>query len=96
MFAKFRKGRVRGVTQPISLKYDAVVGLQACENAKLSSKVLWSAQRVVLRALGSKAKVHLVAFPHIGLTKKPSEVRIGKGRGAVSVFVSRIRCGDFV
>jgi large subunit ribosomal protein L16 len=94
MFAKFRKGRIRGVSQPSSLKYNAVVGLQSCENAKLSSNVLWSVQRVLHYALGRKAKVHLTAFPHLGLTKKPSEVRIGKGRGSVSVFVNRVRCGD--
>jgi len=39
-FTKFRKGRVKGITQPVGLKYNAVVGLQACENAKISSSVL--------------------------------------------------------
>ena len=95
-FTKFRKGSIRGVTQPVSLKYNCVVGLQACENTKLSSSVLWSIKRVIQQTLTRKAKIHLMAFPHTGLTKKPSEVRMGKGRGSISTFVARIRCGDLI
>jgi len=46
--------------------------------------------------LARKAEVHLIAFPHTGLTKKPSEVRIGKGRGSLTTFVARVRCGDII
>ena len=95
-FTKFRKGRIRGVTQPVYLKYDSVVGLQACENTKLSSGVLWSLKRVLQQTLTRKAKIHLMSFPHVGLTKKPSEVRMGKGRGSLSTFVARVRCGDLI
>jgi large subunit ribosomal protein L16 len=57
---------------------------------------LWSIKRVIQQSVNRKAKIHLLAFPHLGLTKKPSEVRMGKGRGNVSTFVSRVRCGDLV
>jgi len=70
--------------------------LQACENSKLSASVLYSVKRVLQQATSRKTKIHLLAFPHTGLTKKPSEVRIGKGRGSVSTFVARVRCGDFI
>jgi large subunit ribosomal protein L16 len=95
-FTKFRKGRIKGITQPVELTYDSIVGLQACENTKLSSGVLWSLKRVVQQSLTRKAKIYLITFPHIGLTKKPSEVRMGKGRGSISTFVARIRCGDLI
>lgn len=39
-FTKFRKGRVKGVTQPVKLNYNSIIGLQACENTKLSSSIL--------------------------------------------------------
>ena len=95
-FTKFRKSRIKGITQPVTLKYDSVVGLQACENTKLSSGVLWSLKRVMQQTLSRKAKIHLMSFPHLGLTKKPSEVRMGKGRGSLSTFVARVRCGDLI
>jgi large subunit ribosomal protein L16 len=95
-FTKFRKSRIKGVTQPVQLKYDSVVGLQACENTKLSSSVLWSLKRAMQQSLARKAKIHLISFPHVGLTKKPSEVRMGKGRGSLSTFVARVRCGDLI
>jgi large subunit ribosomal protein L16 len=70
--------------------------LQACENTKLSASVLYAVKRVLQQSTTRKTKIHLLAFPHTGLTKKPSEVRMGKGRGSVSTFVSRIRCGDLI
>lgn len=95
-FTKFRKSRIKGITQPVILKYDSVVGLYSCENTKISSGVLWSLKRVIQQTLNRKVKIHLMSFPHLGLTKKPSEVRIGKGRGSLSTFVSRVRCGDLI
>jgi large subunit ribosomal protein L16 len=95
-FSKFRKSRVKGVTQPSNLKYNSVVGLQSCENAKLSSSVLYAVKRVLQQSIQRKSKILLLSFPHVGLTKKPSEVRMGKGRGSLSTFVARVRCGDMI
>jgi large subunit ribosomal protein L16 len=95
-FSKFRKSRVKGITQPVSLKHNAVVGLYACENTKLSSGVLYAVKRVLQQSTTRKSKILLLSFPHLGLTKKPSEVRMGKGRGTISTFVARVRCGDLV
>lgn len=48
------------------------------------------------QSLTRQSKIQLISFPHVGLTKKPSEVRMGKGRGSVSTFTARIRCGDLI
>tara|TARA_B110000208_G_C11784782_1_gene435194 strand:+ start:275 stop:697 length:423 start_codon:yes stop_codon:yes gene_type:complete len=65
-------------------------------HTKLSSSVLWAVKRVLQNQLTRKAKIFLVSFPHTGLTNKPSEVRMGKGRGNVGVFVARVRSGDIL
>jgi len=62
----------------------------------LSSSLLSAVKAVLQKSLARKAEVRLISFPHTGLTKKPSEVRIGKGRGSLTTFVARVRCGDII
>jgi len=75
---------------------NSVVALYCCENAKVTSALLWSLYRNIRSGVSRKVGVHLMSFPHTGLTKKPSEVRMGKGRGAISTFISRLRCGSVI
>lgn len=57
-------------------------------------QLLWSLLCALLAAAG--AKIILRAFPHIPVTKKPLEVRMGKGKGAVDHFVSFVRSGSML
>jgi large subunit ribosomal protein L16 len=95
-FAKFRKSRLKGIRQPVALNGNAVVGLYTCQNVKITSSTLWSLFRHIRLEVSRKVGVRLVAFPSVGLTKKPSEVRMGKGRGSISTFVCRLKSGSII
>ena len=71
-------------------------GLKALESAKLSSRQIESARRVITRSMKRSGKLWIMVFPHTPITKKPAEVRMGSGKGSVEYWVSKIKPGRIV
>jgi large subunit ribosomal protein L16 len=64
--------------------------------ARLTAKQIESARRAINRKLKRKGKLWVKVFPHIPVTAKPTEVRMGKGKGSVSYWCCPLRPGTLV
>ena len=72
-------------------------GMYALESVRLTAAQLESARMTLVKAIGRKGlKVWLRVFPHIPVSRKPLEVRMGKGKGAVDHFVSYVKAGKLL
>ncbi len=71
-------------------------GLKALESAKLTSKQIESARKVITRYMKRAGKLWIMVFPHTPITKKPAEVRMGSGKGNVEYYVAKIKPGRIV
>jgi large subunit ribosomal protein L16 len=71
-------------------------GLKALESAKLNSKQIESARKVLTRYMKRVGKLWIMVFPHTPVTKKPAEVRMGSGKGNVEYYIAKIKPGRIV
>ena len=92
-YRKQHKGRVRGIAQKGNSLAFGDFGMQSLERGALSSAQIEAARVAVTRHLKRKGKVWIRVFPHKPITKKPLEVRMGKGKGAVDHWVAVIKPG---
>ena len=93
---KYRKqqtGRMRGVARRGSNLSFGEFGLQALECGTLSSKQIEAARIAMTRHVKRGGKMWIRIFPDKPFTKKPAEVRMGKGKGAPEGWVAVIRPG---
>jgi large subunit ribosomal protein L16 len=92
-YKKVKKGRLSKLEfKSNSLKFGEV-GLKAEMSGMISARQIESARRVIARKMKKKGKIWIRIFPDLPITAKPTESRMGKGKGAVSHWVSRIRGG---
>jgi len=78
-----------------SLKFGSF-GLKALEPAKLNSRQIESARKVVSRYMKKSGKLWIPVFPHTPVTKKPAEVRMGSGKGNVEYYIAKIKPGRII
>lgn len=71
-------------------------GIKAIEPSKLNSKQIESSRRVVTRYMKRSGKLWIRVFPHIPVTRKPAEVRMGSGKGNVEYYIARIKPGTVI
>lgn len=93
---KFRKqqtGRMKGIAQRGNNLNFGEFGLQATECGKISSKQIEAARIAMTRHVKRGGKMWIRIFPDKPFTKKPAEVRMGKGKGAPEGWVAVIRPG---
>jgi len=72
------------------------LGLQASESGFISSKQIEAARVAINRKLKRKSKIWIRVFPSTPITRKPTEVRMGKGKGQVSHWVSKVSAGNIL
>jgi len=72
------------------------VGLKAVESAKLNSRQIESARKVITRYMKRAGKLWIKVFPHTPVTKKPAEVRMGSGKGSVEFYIAKIKPGRII
>ncbi|QJC30879.1 50S ribosomal protein L16 [Enterobacteriaceae endosymbiont of Macroplea appendiculata] len=90
-FRKMQKGRNRGtITMHIAF---GLYALKAISRGRITSKQIESARRAISRAIKRQGKIWIRVFPDKPITKKPLEVRMGKGKGNVEYWVSLIQPG---
>ena len=71
-------------------------GLKALEHGFISAKQIESARQAINRKIKRKGKIWIKIFPFFPVTKKPSEVRMGKGRGNIDFWTSKIKGGTIL
>ncbi len=97
-YRKAQKGgkKIKGFsTVGNTLSYGAF-GLKALESAKLNSRQIESARKVITRYMKRAGKLWIKVFPHTPITKKPAEVRMGSGKGNVEYYVAKIKPGRII
>ena len=95
-FTKYHKGRVSyNYNFSQNFKF-ASYGLVALDSSRISSLQIAAAVLAIKRKISRKGIVYTRVFPHIPVTKKPLQVRMGKGKGSVSSFITRVKPGTFL
>ncbi len=95
-FRKKQKGRVRGVAQRGHTISFGSFGIKSLEAGWLTSRQIEAARIALTRSMKREGKVWIRIFPDKPITKKPAEVRMGKGKGAPEYWVATIRPGTIL
>jgi large subunit ribosomal protein L16 len=92
-FRKQHKGRIRGVaTSGTELNFGAY-GLKAVEPERITARQIEAARRAITRHMKRAGRVWIRIFPDVPVSKKPTEVRMGKGKGAPEFWAARVKPG---
>ncbi len=92
-FRKQHKGRLKGKAMRGNRVSFGDWGLQALEPARITSRQIEAARVAMTRHIKRGGKVWIRIFPDKPVTKKPAEVRMGKGKGNPEVWVAPVRPG---
>lgn len=92
-FRKTQKGRNRGLARVGNQVSFGEFGLQATTRGFISARQIESARRAITRHVKRGGKLWIRIFPDKPITKKPVEVRMGKGKGNVEYWVAPIQPG---
>ena len=92
-FRKAHKGRINGnASRAVSLNYGQY-GLKALQPERIIGKQIEAARVALTRYMKRTGKVWTRIFPNIPVSKKPTEVRMGKGKVAPEFWVCRVKPG---
>jgi len=92
-FRKQMKGRNRGLAHRGSAVSFGEYGLKAIDRGRLTARQIESARRALTRHVKRGGKIWIRVFPDKPITKKPLEVRQGKGKVSVEYWVAQIQPG---
>ena len=92
-FRKAFKGRIRGQSKAgFDLNFGEF-GLKAVEPERVTARQIEAARRAMTRHMKRAGRVWIRVFPDVPVSKKPIEVRMGKGKGSVELWVARVKPG---
>lgn len=94
-FRKMHKGRNRGLAQGTDVSFGSF-GLKAVGRGRLTARQIEAARRAMTRAVKRQGKIWIRVFPDKPITKKPLDVRMGKGKGAPEGFVVPLEPGRII
>ncbi len=92
-FRKMSKGRNRGLAQVGNKVSFGDFGLKTTGRGRITARQIEAARRAITRALKRGGKLWIRVFPDKPITKKPLEVRQGKGKGNVEYWVALVQPG---
>ena len=92
-FRKQFKGRIHGVAKGGTDLNFGQFGLKAMEPERVTARQIEAARRAITRAMKRQGRVWIRIFPDVPVSKKPTEVRMGKGKGAPEFWACRIKPG---
>ena len=95
-FRKQFKGRNRGLATNGNKVSFGQYGLQATERGKITARQIEAARRAMTRHIKRGGKIWIRVFPDVPVSKKPLEVRMGKGKGNVEYWVCKIQPGKML
>jgi len=92
-FRKAHKGRIHGVATSATELNFGQYGLKALEPERVTARQIEAARRAMTRHMKRSGRVWIRVFPDVPVSKKPIEVRMGKGKGTPELWVCRIKPG---
>ncbi len=92
-YRKQFKGRIHGAaTSGAELTFGSF-GLKALEPERVTARQIEAARRAITREMKRAGRVWIRVFPDVPVSKKPTEVRMGKGKGTPEYWVCRVKPG---
>ena len=95
-FRKMHKGRNRGLAQNGNQVSFGEFGMKASSRGRITARQIESARRAMTRYVKRGGKIWIRIFPDKPISKKPLEVRMGKGKGNVEYWVSLVQPGKML
>ena len=92
-FRKQHKGRIHGEAKGGSELNFGTFGLKAIEPDRVSARQIEAARRAMTRHMTRQGRVWIRIFPDTPVTSKPTEVRMGKGKGSVDYWACKVKPG---
>jgi len=92
-YRKQHKGRIHGLSKGGTTLNFGTFGLKALEPERITARQIESARRAITRAMKRAGRVWIRIFPDVPVSKKPVEVRMGKGKGGTEYWCCRVAPG---
>ena len=92
-FRKAHKGRIKGNAKGGTTLTFGSFGLKATSPERITARQIEAARRVITRHMKRAGRVWIRVFPDVPVSKKPTEVRMGKGKGNPEFWVARVKPG---
>jgi large subunit ribosomal protein L16 len=92
-FRKAHKGRIHGNAKGGTSLAFGQFGLKSEEPERVTARQIEAARRAITREMKRAGRVWIRVFPDLPVSKKPTEVRMGKGKGSVEFWAARIKPG---
>ena len=92
-YRKQFKGRIKGVAKGGSDLAFGEFGLKAQEPNRVNAREIEAARRAITRHMKRQGRVWIRIFPDVPVSSKPTEVRMGKGKGSVDYWAARVHPG---
>ena len=92
-YRKAHKGRVHGLAKGGTTLNFGAYGLKAADPGRITARQIEAARRALTRHMKRSGRVWIRVFPDVPVSKKPIEVRMGKGKGAPEFWVARVAPG---
>ena len=92
-YRKMHKGRIHGEAKGGFLLNFGSFALKATEPERVTARQIEAARRAITRAMKRVGRVWLRIFPDVPVSKKPTEVRMGKGKGSPEFWAAKVKPG---
>jgi large subunit ribosomal protein L16 len=92
-FRKQFKGRIHGLARGGTELNFGAFGMKALEPGRVTAREIEAARRAITRHLKRVGRVWIRVFPDVPVTQKPTEVRMGSGKGSPEFWAARVRPG---
>ena len=92
-FRKAHKGRIHGKAKGGTQLNFGAYGIKALEPERITARQIEAARRAITRHMKRAGRVWIRIFPDVPVSKKPTEVRMGKGKGTPEYWAARVKPG---
>ena len=92
-FRKQFKGRISGAAKGGARLSFGAYGLKSVEPERITARQIEAARRAITRHMKRAGRVWILVFPDVPISKKPTEVRMGKGKGTPEYWAARVKPG---
>ncbi len=92
-FRKQHKGRIHGAAKGGTELNFGAFGIKAQEPARITARQIEAARRAITRHMKRAGRVWIRIFPDVPVSKKPTEVRMGKGKGSPEFWAAKVKPG---
>ena len=95
-FRKMQTGRMKGLSQRGNVLSNGMFGIKSLDSSFLTSRQIEAARIAATRYMNRQGQLWIKIFPDKPITKKPLEVRMGKGKSAPEYFVAVVKPGRII